>query len=76
MLAGDTETEIGGLSVTVADDDFVASTTLVALTVTVCALLIVAGAAYTPADDTLPTFGLMDHVTEVFDVFCTAAAKG
>jgi hypothetical protein len=51
---------------------FVLSTTLVAVTVTVCALVTVAGAVYTPFA-IVPTGGLIDQVTAVFVVPVTVA---
>ncbi len=50
---------------TVAEPDLVVSATLVAVTVTVCVVLIVAGAVYRPALDSVPTGGLRDQVTFV-----------
>jgi hypothetical protein len=72
---GVSETVTGGVSVTVAVADFVGSATLVAFTVTVCALLIEAGAVYRPATLRPPTAGLSDHVTAVFPVLVTVAEK-
>ena len=64
-----------GLSVTVALADLLESATLVAVTVTVWALVIEAGAVYRPAAVMLPTAGLSDHVTAVLLVPVTAAEK-
>jgi hypothetical protein len=51
------------------------SAALVAVTVTVCGLLSVAGAVYRPPLEIVPTAGLTDHVTAVFVVFFTAAVN-
>ena len=76
----DVTKSVGVLDVTVsetlADPDLVGSAMLVAVTVTVCTLLIVAGAVYRPDDETLPTLGLIDHVTDVFEAFCTVEVNG
>jgi hypothetical protein len=61
MLAGPDE---GGVKVTTADADLVASATLVAVTVTVWAEVIEAGAVYTPAFND-PMAGFKDQVTAV-----------
>ena len=55
--------------------DFVGSATLVAFTVTVCELVIEAGAVYRPAAVMLPTTGLIDQVTAVLLVLVTMAEK-
>ncbi len=56
----------------VAEALFVLSATLVAVTVTVCCALIVAGAVYKPVLLILPVpLGLMLHVTAVFGVLIT-----
>jgi hypothetical protein len=52
-----------GTSESVAEADFEGSATLVAVTVTVCAELIVAGAVYIPLEVIAPTAGERDHVT-------------
>ena len=76
MFAGLTLTEIGGLSVTVAEALLVLSAVLVAVTVTVCCVLTVLGAEYKPAVLMLPTpVGLIDHVTAVLPVPETAAVN-
>ena len=62
-----------GLSVTVALADLLESATLVAVTVTVWALAIEAGAVYRPAALTLPTTGLSDQVTALLEVPPTVA---
>ena len=72
---GVSETVTGGVSVTVAVADLVASATLVAFTVTVWELVIEAGALYRPAAVMLPTSGLSDHVTAVLLVLVTLAEK-
>ena len=55
--------------------DFVGSATLVAVTVTVWALEIEAGAVYRPAALMLPRAGVSDQVTAVLPVLVTAAEK-
>jgi hypothetical protein len=60
--------------VIVAVTVFVGSTTLAAVTITTCALLIVEGAVYTPFT-ILPTDALSDHVTAVLPVPATVAAN-
>ena len=55
--------------------DFVVSAALVAFTLTVWALVIEAGAVYTPAALRLPTAGLSDQVTAVLLVLATVAEK-
>src|SRR5262245_17502383 len=65
----------GGVRVTVALADFVGSATLVAITLTVCSVVTTLGAVYRPAALTVPTAGLSDQVTAVFDVFVTVAVK-
>ena len=52
--------------------DLEGSATLVAVTVTDCAVSITEGAVYDPFDK-LPTEGLMDQVTEVFALPVTVA---
>ena len=51
------------------------SAALVAVTVTFCALLTVAGAVYKPPEDTVPTDGLIDHDTPVLLEPATEAAN-
>jgi hypothetical protein len=58
-----TVTETGGFRVTVAVADLVGLATLMAFTVTVRELVIVAGAVYRPAAVMLPTIGLRNQVT-------------
>ncbi len=53
------------MRVTVAEADFVGSATVVAVTVTVWLVLIVAGAVYKPVLETVPTAGFRLHVTAV-----------
>ena len=54
--------------------DFVGSALLVAVTVTVCVPLMVAGAVYSPFDR-VPTAGLIDQVTAVFVLPATVAVS-
>ena len=75
LVPGVTVTASGGYSVTVAVADLVASATLVARTVTVCCVAMLAGAVYNPVLEIVPTLGLTDHVTAVFDVFATIAVN-
>jgi hypothetical protein len=63
----------GGANVTTAVSYFVASATLVALTVTVCVEIMEEGAVYKPLEEMLPTVGLIDQVTAVLDVSITVA---
>jgi hypothetical protein len=63
-----------GVSVTLAVANLVESTTLDAVMVTFCALLIVAGAVYTPFT-IVPSAGLADQETAVLLVPVTVAAK-
>jgi len=65
-VAGVTDTDTGGSSEIEALADLVGSATLVAVTVTVWAEAIAAGAVYRPVLVRVPTLGLMDHVTAVF----------
>jgi hypothetical protein len=58
-------------TVTVAE--MLISATLVARTVTVCVVAIVAGAVYNPALEIVPVLGLNDHVTAVLFAFATVA---
>ena len=46
--------------------DFVVSATLVAVTITLCCVVRVAGAVYNPVLLIVPTFGLSVQVTAVF----------
>ena len=61
--------------VTPADTDLVGSETLVAVMVTVFVDGTVAGAVYRPAAEMLPTAGLSDQVTAVFEVLPTVAVN-
>src|SRR5678809_1091661 len=63
-----------GTSWTTAVPDLEESTTLVALMVTVCGLVITEGAVYIPFDR-LPTDGLMDQVTPVLVVPVTVGVN-
>jgi hypothetical protein len=65
-VAGVTDTDTGASRVTDALADLVGSAALVAVTVTVWAKAIAAGAVYRPVLVMVPTLGLMDHVTAVF----------
>jgi hypothetical protein len=70
-----TVTFTGGFSATVAVADLVGLATLMAFTVTVRELVIVAGAVYRPAAVMLPTTGFSDQVTAVLLVLVTVAEK-
>ena len=74
-VPGVNATLTGGASDTLALAVLVESATLVAVTVTVCALEMEAGAVKTPAAEMLPTAGLSDQVTAVFEVFATVAVN-
>jgi hypothetical protein len=63
-----------GVKLTVPLADLLPSATLVAVTVTVCAPAILPGAVYSPLD-TVPTTGLIDQFTAVFDVPVTVAVN-
>jgi hypothetical protein len=71
----DTVTTVGGTSVTVADALFAGSAWLVAVTVTVCCVVMLEGAVYSPVVLMEPTSGLIDQVTAVFVVPVTAAVN-
>jgi hypothetical protein len=71
-----TLTETEGTSVIVADEDAVVSARLVAVTVTVCAVVMVVGAVYRPDAPIVPTpTGLTDHVTALFAALVTVAVS-
>ena len=59
----DTRTGTGATRLTVAVADFVGSATLVAVTVTVCEVVTIAGAVYNPAALIVPTLGVRVQVT-------------
>jgi len=61
--------------VTTPDAELGGFAALVAVMVTVLGYGTVAGAVYRPAAEILPTAGLSDQVTAVFDVPVTAAVK-
>ena len=67
---GDTETVTAGVSVMVAVPLLVVSAALVAVTVTVWADAMEAGAVYRPAEEIEPAAGLIDQVTAVLAVNC------
>ena len=76
VVGGLTLTATEGSSVIVVDEDAVVSARLVAVTVTVCAVVTVAGAVYRP--DVLiepPATGLTDHVTALFALLVTIAVS-
>jgi hypothetical protein len=54
---------------------FVESATLVALTVTDCVDVMLAGAVYRPLEDMVPTAGLMDQATAVLEVSVNEAVN-
>ena len=58
-----------------ADDDFVTSATLVAVTVTDCVEVMEDGAVYKPLDERVPTLGFMVQVTAVLPAEITVAAN-
>ncbi len=75
-LAGLTLTATEGSSVRVADEDAVASATLVAVTATVCAAAMLAGAVYTPDELIEPTpAGLTVHTTAWLAAWLTVAVS-
>jgi hypothetical protein len=61
--------------VTLAVAFLVVSATLVAVTVTVCGLLTVAGAEYRPPPEIVPIAGLTDHETPVLAAPVTVAVN-
>jgi hypothetical protein len=67
--------ELGGCKVIVALTDLVPSATLVAVTITVCCTVMVAGAVYNPAVLMVPTLGFTLHVTAVFPNPVTVAVN-
>jgi multidrug efflux pump subunit AcrB len=67
-------TAIGGIKVTVAEAAEVPFCWLVAVTVTGCFVVMLAGAVYSPVALMLPVpAGLIDHVTAVLLLFVTVA---
>jgi hypothetical protein len=71
----DTATDAGCVSVTVAVPVLVGSAWLVAVTVTICCIVINDGAVYKPLELMEPTFGLIDQVTAVFAFPVTVAVN-
>jgi len=67
-VAGVKETEIVGIKVTIAVANLEASAAEVAVTVTVCSLVIVAGAVYSPDEGRVPIAGLRLQFTAVLVV--------
>ena len=65
MFPGARLTTTTGCSVMVALADLLVSAALEAVIVTVCGAVIVAGAVYKPAADTVPTLGDKDQLTAV-----------
>ena len=72
---GDTETVTGGMRLMVAVPVFEESALLVAVTVTVWADAMEAGAVYRPAEEIEPAAGLIDQVTAVLEVLPTVAVN-
>jgi hypothetical protein len=66
---------IGGTSDTIALATLVESAALVAATVTVCEVETDAGAVYRPDAEMLPSAGLSDQLTAVFEVLATAVVN-
>jgi hypothetical protein len=64
-----------GVSATLELADFVGSATLVAVTFTVCPLVMESGEVYKPAAEMLPTAGFSDQVTAGFEAFATVAVN-
>src|SRR3954453_5292908 len=64
-----------GRKVIMAEPVLEVSATLVAFTVTVCALATAAGAVYNPVAEIVPTAGVTDHATAVLAVFITVAVN-
>src|ERR1017187_5625755 len=61
---------------TTAQADLVGSAALRAVAVTVCAVIILDGAVYRPAEEIVPTGGLIDQVTAALLVPKTVAVNG
>src|SRR5438067_13395218 len=74
-VPGVTETATAGVSVMVELADLVASAALVAVRVTVCCVVMLDGAVYTPPVQTVPVMGDSDHVTAVLPVLVTEAVN-
>ena len=76
VVTGLTLTATDGSSVIVVDEEAVVSARLVAVTVRVCAVVMVAGAVYRPDGliEPAPT-GLVDHVTALSGVLVTVAVS-
>ena len=74
-MAGPKVIETPGVKATVAVAVLVASARLEAVTVTVCGLLILAGAVYRPPLEIEPTGGLMDHAALVLPDPVTVAVN-
>jgi hypothetical protein len=76
-VAGLTLTLIGGVNVTVAEAVAAVFAWLVAVTVMVCCVPMLAGAVYRPEELIVPApdEGLIDHVTAVLLVFETVAVN-
>jgi hypothetical protein len=66
-------TATGGIKVTIAEAETVGSAWLVAVTVTVCCDVTLAGAVYKPEELIVPTDGLIDQLTAVLLAFVTVA---
>jgi hypothetical protein len=75
MLAGLTVTVTGGARATVPFADWVGSTTLWAVTVTVCAVRTLAGAVYRPVESIVPSVGVIDQLTDTLLLPETCAAN-
>ena len=74
-LPGVSATLTGGASDTLELADFVGSATLVAVTFTVCPLVMESGEVYKPAAEMLPMAGLSDQVTAGFEALATVAVN-
>lgn len=73
-VGGATDTVIGGASVIVAVANLVVSAWLVAVTVTVCCVVMLAGAVYRPVALIVPgAFEGIDQITPVLLEFVTGA---
>jgi len=68
-------TETPAVKVTAAFADLLGSATLVAVTVTVCAPAILAGAVYRPVEEIVPLCGLILQVTTLLTAFATVAVN-
>src|SRR5258708_7101595 len=76
-LVGATLTETGGINVTTAGEDLVVSAWLVAVIVTFCCAVMLAGAVYSPFAVIVPVpEGVTVQITDALAVLRTVAVNG